>query len=185
VHSARPRSSFDALAGPHDAWAAAVAHVGQEYSEVVVVVSRLGSKGVGLGILAWAIVVDICLFCAWTVHHAGIPSGARPLAYVAVGVLTAIAGLWIGWRHRVGTAFLAPLLAWIVLVPFAFASEFARVGFLDGLWRGLGLSIFGGFVASSVEGVFLVAFAVLGRLLAGVVSSRARSGTVILPPRFR
>jgi hypothetical protein len=136
-----------------------------------------------MGVFAWAIVVDFCLFCAWTVHHVGIPGGARPLAYVAVGFLTAMVGLWIGWRHRVGTSFFAPLLAWIFLVPFAFTSEFIRVGFFDGLWRGLGLSIFGGFVASAVEGVLLVAFAVLGRLLVGVLPRGDR--TVILPPRFR
>jgi hypothetical protein len=137
-----------------------------------------------MGVFAWAIVVDVCLFCAWTVHHVGIPGGAKPLAYVGVGFVTALVGLWIGWRHRVGTAFFAPVLSWIVLVPFAFASEFVRTGFLDGLWRGLGLSIFGGFIASTVEGVFLVAFAVLGRLLAGSVA-RGREGTVVLPPRFR
>jgi hypothetical protein len=138
-----------------------------------------------MGVAAWAIVVDVCLFCAWTVHHLGIPGGAKPLAYVGVGILTALVGLWIGWRHRVGTAFFAPLLAWAVLIPFAFASEFVRVGFLDGLWRGLGLSIFGGFVAASIEGLFLVAFAVLGRLLAGASGIRGRNGTVILPPPFR
>jgi hypothetical protein len=136
-----------------------------------------------MGVFAWAIVVDFCLFCAWTVHHMGIPGGARPLAYVAVGFLTALVGLWIGWRHRVGTAFFAPLLAWIFLIPFAFVSEFVRVGFFNGLWRGLGLSIFGGFVASAVEGVLLVGFAVLGRLLVGVLPRGDR--TVILPPRFR
>lgn len=150
----------------------------------MVVVSRLGSRRVGLGVLAWAVVVDVCLFCAWTVHHVGIPSGAKTLGYVAVGFLTAVVGLWIGWRHRVGSAFFAPLLSWVLLVPFAFASEFVRAGFLDGLWRGLGLSIFGGFVASSIEGVFLVAFAVLGRILAGV-AHRDGASTVVLPPRFR
>lgn len=150
----------------------------------MVVVSRLGQRRVGAGVLAWALFVDVCLFCAWTVHHAGIPAGTKPLAYAAVGVVTAIAGLWLGLRHRVGTAFVAPWLSWVLLVPFAFASEIVRVGFLDGLWHGLWLSILGGFVASAVEGLFLVAFAVLGRLLGGVFAAR-RSGTVILPPPFR
>jgi uncharacterized integral membrane protein len=148
------------------------------------VVSRLRQRRVGAGVLAWALVVDICLFCAWTVHHVGIPAGSKPLAYTAVGVITAIAGLWLGFRHHVGTAFVAPLLAWVLIVPFAFASEIVRVGFLDGLWHGLWLSILGGFVASAVEGLLLVAFAVLGRLLS-VVSAAKRSGTVILPPPFR
>jgi hypothetical protein len=150
----------------------------------VVVVSRLGSGRVGFGVLLWATAVDIFLFIAWTVHHVGIPSSARPLAYVAIGILTALAGLWIGWRHRVGTAFFAPLLAWAVLVPFAFASELVRVGFLDGLWRGLGLAIFGGFITSTIEGLFLVSFAMLGRLLSGVFGRRD-GATVILPPRMR
>lgn len=149
----------------------------------VVVVSRFGTRRVGFAVLAWAVVVDLLLFVAWTTHHFGFTSGARPLAYVAIGTLTALVGLWIGWRHRVGAAFFAPLLAWTILVPFAFVSEFVRVGFLDGLWHGLLLSIFGGFITSSVEGVFLVAFAVLGRLLSGVLSTRDRDRTVILPPR--
>jgi hypothetical protein len=149
----------------------------------VVVVRRINPRGVGLGVVAWAIIVGFCMFVAWTAHHAGISTAASDLAYAVAGILTALVGLWLGWNHRTGTAFVAPFLAWIVLVPFAFASEFLRAGFLGGLWRGFLLAIAGGFVTAFVEGVLLVAFAVLGRILAAAVGHRDDATTVILPPR--
>jgi hypothetical protein len=148
----------------------------------VIVVSRINPRRVGLGVVAWAIIVGVCVFVGWTDHHVGISTSMSDLAYVLAGVLTALLGFWLGWNHRTGTAFVAPLLAWVVVVPFAFASEFIRAGFLGGLWRGLVLAIVGGFVAAFVEGVLLVAFAVLGRLLAAVAGRRDAS-TMILPPR--
>jgi hypothetical protein len=149
----------------------------------VVVVSRINPRRVGLGIVAWAIIVGFCVFIGWTDHHAGISTAASDLAWVLAGVLTAVVGFWLGWSHRTGTAFVAPFLAWVVLVPFAFASEFIRAGFLGGLWRGFVLAIAGGFVAAFVEGVLLVAFAVLGRLLAASLGHRDDATAVILPPR--
>lgn len=150
----------------------------------MVVVQRLGGRRVGGGIAAWAVVVDACLFVAWTSGHAGIPSSAHWLAYLVAGTLTVLVGLWIGWRHRVGTAFAAPMLAWVLLVPFAFAAGFVSHGFFGGLWHGLVLSIVGGFVTSFVEGVFLVAFSLLGRLVS--LGRGERDGTVtILPPGYR
>jgi len=148
----------------------------------VVVVSRINPRRVGLGVVAWAIIVGFCMFLAWTDHHAGISTAASDLAYVVAGVLTAAVGFWLGWSRRTGTAFVAPFLAWLVVVPFAFASEFIRSGFLGGLWRGFVLAIVGGFVAAFVEGVLLVAFAVLGRILAATLGHRDDTTTVILPP---
>jgi len=148
----------------------------------VVVVSRISPRRVGLGVVAWSIVVAFCLFVAWTVHHVGISSAASVAAYLLAGVLTIAVGFWLGWSFRTGTAFAAPALAWIVVVPFAFASEFIRRGFFGGLWHGLVLAIFGGFVAAFVEGVLLVSFAVLGRILAASSGHRDGRNTVILPP---
>jgi hypothetical protein len=149
----------------------------------VVIVKQFGPRPVVWGVLAWALVVAVCLFVAWTSPHAGISNGDAHTAYWIAGSLTAALGLWLGWRHRMGTAFVAPLLAWFVVVPFAFASEFLKSGFFMGLVRGLGLAIFGGFVASFVEGVFLVAFAALGRIAAAALGHREPASTVIFPPR--
>ena len=146
------------------------------------IVVRQWPRPVAYGIVAWAFVVDVCLFVAWTKGHLGISSSMATAAYWIAGASTAALGLWLGWRRRTGTAFIAPLLAWFLLVPFAFASEFVRVGILRGLWHGLWLSIFGGFVAAFVEGVLLVAFAVLGRIAVGV-AGRDQPGIVIPPQR--
>ncbi len=137
----------------------------------------------GVGLFVWAVAVDVCLFCAWTSGHAGVPSGAHWTSYLAAIVLTAIAGLWTGWRRRVGSAFAAPLLAWALLVPFAFVSGFLTDGFFGGLLRGLALSVVGGFVASFFEGLVLVASSVVGRLAAARGSDR--DGVTILPPGSR
>lgn len=145
-------------------------------------VSRINPRRVGLGVVAWAIIVGFCMFLAWTDHHAGISTSASDLAYVIAGVLTAAVGFWLGWSRRTGTAFVAPFLAWLVVVPFAFASEFIRSGFFGGLWRGFVLALVGGFVAAFVEGVLLVAFAVLGRILAAALGHHDDTTTVILPP---
>lgn len=149
----------------------------------MVIVERFGPRPVALGVLTWAIVVDICFFVARTAHHAGISGGTATAAYWFAALVTVAAGTWLGWRHRTGTAFVAPAVAWVLVVPFAFASEFLRVGFLGGLWRGLLLAIVGGFVAAFVEGVLLVAFAVLGRIAGGFLDHADASRTVILPPR--
>lgn len=150
----------------------------------MVVVQRFGPRRVGLGLLAWAIVVDVCVFVAWTGHRAGLPAHAGGAALAVAGALTALVGLWVGWRHRVGTTFFAPLLAWTVLVPFAFASGFIRFGFFAGLWHGFLSALFSGFVASFVEAVFLIGFAVLGRVLSGFLGHR-HDAAVILPPQAR
>jgi hypothetical protein len=151
----------------------------------VVVVQRFGPRRVGVGLVAWAILVDICVFVAWTGHRAGIPAHASGPALAAAGALTALVGLWVGWRHRVGSTLLAPLLAWTILVPFAFASGFIRFGFFDGLWHGFLSALFSGFVAAFVEGVFLIGFAVLGRVFSGIRGQQRDATTVILPPRAR
>jgi hypothetical protein len=148
----------------------------------VVVVSRFAPRRVGLGVFVWALAVDFLIFLGHTAPHAGISSSTGALAYwLGVG-LTAAAGFWLGWRHRTGTAFLAPFVAWFLLVPFAFASDFARSGFFGGLWRGFFFLLLGGFVASAIEAGLLVLFALLGRV-AVVSLGRDDSTTVILPPR--
>jgi hypothetical protein len=135
-------------------------------------------------LLAWAILVDVCVFVAWTGHRAGIPAHSSGAALAVAGVLTALVGLWVGWRHRVGTTLFAPLLAWTILLPFAFASGFIRFGFIGGLWHGFLAALFSGFVAAFIEGVFLIGFAVLGRVFSGVRGHRD-DASVILPPRAR
>ena len=147
----------------------------------MVIIRQMGPRPVALGVVAWAVLMGICAFVAQTKGHLGISSAAADWAYWIAGIATVVTGLWLGWRHRTGTAFVAPLLAWIVFVPFAFASEFARRGFLGGLWYGFWLAVFGGFVASFVEGVVLVAFATLGRLASGA-RHRGEPDVVILPP---
>lgn len=146
----------------------------------MVVVRRVAPKRVGVGVLVWALLVDLCLYVRWTGHTGGIPHGGPALATLAAGVLTALMGLWLGWRRRVGTAFAAPWLAWALLVPFAFASAFVRAGFFSGLGQGFESAIFSGFVAAAVEGVLLVGFATLGRVSAA--TRRRDRDVVIFPP---
>ena len=147
------------------------------------IVRQIGPKPVAWGVFAWSIVIGACMFVIWTAPHAGISHSNANTAYWIAGVLTLLVGVWLGWRRRTGTSFVAPILAWIVMVPFAFASEFARVGFFLGLWRGLWLAILGGFAASFVVGVLLVASALLGRIAAGVLGhDRQDPGVVIFPP---
>lgn len=151
----------------------------------MVVVSRINPRRVGMGVVVWAIAVAFCLFLWWTEHHVGISSGLSDLAILIAGVLTMAVGFWLGWSHRTGTAFVAPLLAWIVLVPFAFASAFITRGFFVGLLHGFFLATVGGFVAAFVEGVVLVSFAIVGRLSAAALGHGEDRATVILPPGMR
>ena len=76
----------------------------------MVVVSRFAPRRVGLGVFAWAIVVDFLIFLGRTTHHLGISGSVGVLAYWLAAGLTAAVGFWLGWRHRTGTAFLAPYL---------------------------------------------------------------------------
>ena len=129
--------------------------------------------------------MGVCFFVARSAHHAGISSGAASNALWLGGILTVLVGSWLGWRHRTGTAFVAPLLAWLVLVPFAFASEFLIAGFFGGLWRGFVVAVFIGFLVSSLEAIVLIAFAMLGRIAGGVLHHGDAAETVIFPPRIR
>jgi hypothetical protein len=149
----------------------------------VVIVKQIGPRPVVWGVLAWSLIVAVCVFVIWTAGHAGISHADATTAYWIAGGLTAAVGFWLGWRHRMGTTFVVPLLAWFVVVPFAFASEFLRHGFFSGLFGGFGLAIVGGFIASFVEGVLLVSFAALGRITSGALGHDESSGTVIFPPR--
>jgi hypothetical protein len=151
----------------------------------MVVVSRINPRRVGMGVVAWALVVDFCLFLWWTKHHAGISNGFGDVAILIAGALTVAIGFWLGWSHRTGTAFVAPLLAWIVVVPFAFASGFITHGFFGGLLHGFYLATVGGFVAAFIEGVLLVAFAIMGRISAAALGHGEDRATVILPPGMR
>lgn len=146
------------------------------------IVRRIGPRPVLFGLACWAIAVDAALFVARTAGHAGIAASSSTTAYVVAAVLTAIVGLWLGWRRRVGTAFVAPMLAWTCFVPWAFASEFLRVGFFDAIARGFGLAIVGGFVAACSEGVLLVMFATLGRIAAAGTHHDRDGSVVIFPP---
>jgi hypothetical protein len=151
----------------------------------MLIVQRFGPRPVAFGVFVWALVMGACFFVARSVHHAGISSSAASAAYWIAGIVTVLVGSWLGWRHRTGTAFVAPLLGWLVLVPFAFASEFLRAGFFGGLWLGFVVSIFIGFVVSAFEGILLVAFATLGRIAGGMLHHGASSDTVIFPPGIR
>jgi hypothetical protein len=149
----------------------------------MVIVQRLGPRPVALGVLVWSIAVGCCFFFVRAQHHLGISSGLASLAWLFAGLLTVAVGCWLGWRHRSGTAFVAPLMSWLVLVPFAFASEFVRAGFFSGLWRGVVVAALGGFVVASVEGIVLVFFAFVGRIASGRLSPSQLDSTVIYPPR--
>jgi len=140
---------------------------------------------VALGVFVWSLAMGACFFVARSAHHAGISSSASSTAFWLAGILTVLVGSWLGWRHRTGTAFVAPLLAWLVLVPFAFASEFLRAGFFGGLWRGFIVAAFIGFLVSSLEAIVLIAFATLGRIAGTMLHSGDATETMIFPPRIR
>ncbi len=148
----------------------------------MIVVRRIGPKPVFWGIFAWSVVVAACLFTYWTRGHIGVDHGDADTALWIAGALTAAVGFWIGWRRRLGTAFFAPLLAWFVLVPWAFAAAFVRYGFFKGLLHGFVLAIFGGFVAAFCEGVLLVSFGLLGRMARGSLGPKSDEDVVIFPP---
>ena len=147
----------------------------------MVVVSRLTPKRVGFGVFVRALAVDVLIFVFRTSHHLGITGAIGDLTSWAAAGLTAAVGFWLGRRRRTGTALAAPWLSWMLLVPFAFISEFIRRGFFSGLWWGFLFSVFGGFVASTIEVGVLFVFALLGRVALGSAGGRGR--TVILPPR--
>jgi hypothetical protein len=147
----------------------------------VVVIRRFAPRRVGFGIVLWAIGVAILFFVNRTPHHLGISGSTAVLAAWAGFALTGAVGFWLGWRRRTGVAFIAPWLSWTLFVPFAFLSEFIRAGFFDGLWRGLGLLVIGGFIAAMIEVVILVLFALAGRVAVASLGGGERS-TVILPP---
>jgi hypothetical protein len=151
----------------------------------MLMVQRFGPRPVAFGVFVWSLAMGACFFVARSAHHAGISSGASSNALWLAGILTVLVGSWLGWRHRTGTAFVAPLLAWLVLVPFAFASEFLRAGFFGGLWRGFVVAAFIGFLVSSLEAVVLIAFATLGRIAGGVLRHGDATETMIIPPRIR
>lgn len=109
----------------------------------------------------WAIVVAVVLFLLEA--HWG---SRRDATEVALGT-TALLGAYLGWRRRVGTIFVAPLVSWLFAWPLVVVAAMIHDGILGGFFVGLFLITIGWIGIGSVEVVALGVMALVVRGLRG------------------
>jgi hypothetical protein len=137
-------------------------------SGVVIRVREISKANASLPMTLWALSMDVVLWLSIVSPSAGVT--------VAGFALTALLGVYLGWRHRLGAVFAAPLVSWLFAwFPMEIASM-VHFGVLKGFFVGLVIITIGWFAIGFVEFVWLGMVAALVRQLRG----RNRDDTVVL-----
>ena len=128
---------------------------------VVIQMRDRAKDNVGAPMVAWALVMAVVLFllqARW---------GARDVViWVGVGV-TAAFGAYLGWHRRVGAAFFAPFVSWMVAWFPMVIGAMIRAGFFKGLVSGLFWITIGWILIALVEFAWLALVAAFVRMLRG------------------
>jgi len=92
-------------------------------------------------------------------------------------IATALLGVLLGYRRRVGSVFFAPVIHWFIAWIPLWVAMMAHHGFLRGFFRGLVVITFGWAAIASVEITVILLFAVITR---SVFSKRTRSNNDVV-----
>lgn len=103
--------------------------------------------------------------------------------WIAVAV-TALFGIYLGWRRRTAAVFVAPFVSWLFAWLPLWVAAMIHDGFISGLFRGLFLITFGWLAIGFAEFVWLAAVAFLVRVFRGP-ASRGEPDVVIIGPKDR
>ena len=141
----------------------------------VVIQFRDRARGnVSVPMVLWALAMTVVLFIEVVA-----PSSA--ITWLGFGV-SAILGVYLGWRRRVGAVFVAPMVSWLFAwFPLEIACMI-HFGILKGFFVGLLTITFGWIAIGFVEFAWLGMVALLVRAIRG---SSGRDGVVILGPDER
>jgi hypothetical protein len=122
----------------------------------------------------WAIVMTfvICLRIVPTTNH--------HLLDVAALVLCAAYGALLGWQHRMGTVFVAPIISWLFAWVPLWVVEIVERGFVKGFFAGLFWVTIGWLLIGSFEFVAVGVVATFFRLIHG--RSKGDVDVVIIDP---
>ncbi|MFY9783232.1 MAG: hypothetical protein WAK12_06835 [Acidimicrobiales bacterium] len=141
----------------------------------VVFLYRERAKGnVSIPMVVWAIAMTVILFM-------GI---ASPSASVTISgfAVTALLGVYLGWRRRLGAVLVAPFVSWLFAwFPMEIASMI-HFGILKGFLLGLLIITFGWIAIGFVEFAWLAMVALLVRSVRG---SPRDEPVVIIDPDHR
>ena len=92
-------------------------------------------------------------------------------------IATALLGVLLGYRRRVGSVFFAPVIHWFVAWIPLWVAVMAHHGFLRGFFRGLVIITFGWAGIAAAEITLMLVFAVISR---SVFSKRTSSNNDVV-----
>ena len=111
--------------------------------------------------ILWAIVIAVVLFLA----EARIGSRSTE-TWIGAGV-TALFGIYLGWRRRSAAVFVAPMVSWLFAWFPLWIAAMIQDGFIKGLFKGLFLITIGWIAIGGIEFLWLGAVAFFVRILRG------------------
>lgn len=118
-------------------------------------------KGVSGPMVVWAVVMAVVFFALearW---------GPRRDVTECALVSTAALGAYLGWRRRVGTIFVAPMVSWLVAWPLVIVASMIHDGIVGGFFVGLFLVTIGWLGVSFLEIIALGVVALVVSRLRG------------------
>ena len=143
-------------------------------SGVVIQFRERTRANVSTPMVLWALSMTVILFIDVVAPSAGI-------TWLGFGV-SAVLGVYLGWRRRVGAVIVAPMVSWLFAwFPLEIACMI-HFGVLKGFFVGLLTITFGWIGIGFVEFAWLGIVALLVRAMRG---SSGRGGVVILGPDER
>ncbi len=116
---------------------------------------------VTLAMIMWSIAMAVIIFLfesRWT--------STSSATWAGVGV-TALFGLYLGWRRRIAAVLVAPLVSWFFAWPLLWIAAMVHDGFVRGLFVGLFLVTIGWIGIGFTEFVGLGVVALLTRWVRG------------------
>jgi hypothetical protein len=143
-------------------------------SGVVIQFRERTRANVSIPMMLWALTMTVVLFIEVVAPSSGI-------TWLGFGV-SALLGVYLGWRRRVGAVIVAPLVSWLFAwFPLEIACMI-HFGILKGFFVGLLMITFGWIGIGFVEFAWLGMVALLVRAIRG---SSGRDAVVIMGPDER
>lgn len=140
----------------------------------IFVQARERTRGAVSGLLVTYALLMAVIF-AWAIL------GANGPATLAGFIVSAVTGLFLGWRRRAAAVVVAPAISWFFGALPILVASMIHGGVVSGFFHGLFLDTVGWLAIAFAEFVTLGFFAFLGRVLRG----RPREGDVIITPPTR
>ncbi len=125
--------------------------------------------------VVWAVVMTV-IEVSWELR-----AGRTGTSLLEGGIASALLGVYLGWRRRVGATVVAPAVNWLLAWFPLWIAAMVRHGLISGLVVGLVLVTLGWLILSAVEIVWIGFVALVVRSFRG--RAPEEPSVTIIPPR--